>query len=78
MNDPVNGDGLDSIVKDLDSYLEVDTKRSAALQIFGKTEKASQRIARQNAAEMTDDIAFVVILGRLEQDNGQAFAWSSH
>jgi hypothetical protein len=76
-NDPVDRDRLDRIVEDSDLYLEIVTKRPAALQIFGEARKASQRVAGQDTAEMTNDVAFVIILGGLDQDDGQVLAHES-
>ena len=76
-NDLVDRDRLDRIVEDSDPYLEIAAKHSAALRIFGEAGKASQFVAREDAAEMTNDVAFVILLGRLDQDHGQAFARNS-
>jgi hypothetical protein len=76
-NDPVDTDRLDRIVEDSDLYLEIVTKRTAALQVFGEAGKASQRVAREDSAEMTNDVAFVIILGGLDQDHSQALARDS-
>ena len=73
----VDRDRLDCIVEDSDPYLEIVTKCPAALQVLGKAVKARQRVARKDAAEMTNDVAFVIILGGPDQDNGQAFARNS-
>ena len=76
-NDSIDRDRLDGIVEDPDPDLEIDAKHPAALQIFGEAGKTGQRIARQDATEMTNDVAFVIILGGLDQDHGQAFARNS-
>ena len=73
-NDSIDRDRLDGIVEDPDPDLEIDAKHPAALQIFGEAGKAGQRVAWQDATEMADDVAFVIVLGGLDQDNGQAFA----
>jgi hypothetical protein len=65
---------LDRIVEDSYPYRKIVAERTAPFKIFGKAGEASQRVARKDTAEVPNDVAFVIILGWLDQDDGQAVA----
>jgi len=65
------------IVQNLDSYFEIVAKNLAAIQIFSEAAETGEGVARQDTAKMADYIALIIVFGRLNQDNGKAFAGDS-
>ena len=71
-------DFLDGIIEEF--YLKIDSfaKQFPSSNILSKAGEAGKRIARKHPAKVTDDVSFIVVLGRLDENdsNLSAFACS--
>ncbi len=69
-NNPGDRQFLHRVIEKLGFYLKSVAKNLSAIQIFSEAIETGEGVARQNTAQMADDIAFVIIFGGLNQDNG--------
>ena len=75
--DLVNRYFLHCIIQNLDAYFQIVAENPAVIQIFSEAVETGECVTGQDAAEMADHIALVIIFGRLNQDNRKAFAFDS-
>jgi hypothetical protein len=73
-NDPVDGYFLNRVVQNPDSYFEVVAKDLLSIQVLSETVKAGKRVTWEDTARMADHVSFVIVLGRPDEHNRQAFA----
>ena len=71
-DDPRGQDAPVGLVVGLDRKIDVRPKDFAMARVFSETIHASERVRRQRGAEPLNGIAPVVVMGRLDQDEGEA------
>ncbi len=72
-DDAPHGDLLDRVVEQL--HLDVDVPEQAPPgDVAGEAGQAGQGVARQHPPEMPNDVALVVVLRRLDEDDAEGFA----